>query len=93
MDLYSENQNLMPVLDCDGFILWPLVEGDVDVSIAGLSQWSVTKWLTSVPWPFEAKHAREFITENAPSSDCPIWAIHDGGMMLGVVGADPNLGY
>lgn len=93
MDLYSENQNVTPVLDCDGFTLRPLVEADVIASVAGLSQWSVTKWLTSVPWPFEAKHAREFITEIVPASDGPIWAIDEGGVLIGSIGADPDLGY
>ncbi len=93
MDLRSQNENLVPTLNGEGFTLRPMVVSDVAAAVAALSQWSVTKWLTSVPFPFRAEHAEEFITEIAPVSDGPIWAIDKSGKMIGVIGADPNLGY
>lgn len=93
MDLYIENNGIVPTLHSEGITLRPLDAADTDAIVSALSQWSVTRWLTVVPFPFEREHALYFINEVASQPDDAHWAIDLGSGLAGVISVKPDLGY
>lgn len=93
MDLYTENNGIVPTLHADGITLRPLVAADADAVVSALSQWPVTRWLTVVPFPFEREHAFYFISEVATQPDDAHWAIDLGNGLVGVISVKPDLGF
>ncbi|MDO5646635.1 GNAT family N-acetyltransferase [Paracoccus sp. (in: a-proteobacteria)] len=57
---------------------------------AGLGHWDVVKWLTAVPWPYDAEQAARFIRDLAGPDE---YAIRRNGRVIGTVRAGETLGY
>ncbi len=93
MDVYAENQSLVPELYRDGLTLRPIVRDDTDAIVSALSQWRVTRWLTNAPFPFGHKNAVYFIDEIANAKGEPFWGIDQGNGLIGVISVKPDLGY
>ena len=74
-------------------ILRPLSPADTPAIVAALSDWEVTRWLTSVPFPYGEADARWFIEGPAADPEQAHFAIDHAGAMVGVVSVKPDLGY
>jgi len=58
----------------------------------GLRDWEVTRWLSSVPWPYRRQDADWFIAEAEAGRVAPL-AITRDNALLGVIAIDGELGY
>ncbi|MFZ1483370.1 MAG: GNAT family N-acetyltransferase [Paracoccaceae bacterium] len=65
--------------------LRPLVGGDAKAIAAGLGDWEVTRWLTTVPFPYGIADAHDFLHTIADDPEDRHWAIDAGQGLIGVV--------
>lgn len=72
--------------------LRPVERGDAAAITAGLKDWEVVRWLTSVPWPYGLEDAHWFIGEAEAGRMAPL-AITRDDVFLGVIATDGELGY
>jgi len=76
-------------------ILRPLTEGDVAALIAGLNDWEVVRYLTTVPYPYGEADAQSWIRSRLPpipgKAHFAIELPNEG--MIGSVALDNELGY
>ncbi|SEQ20469.1 Protein N-acetyltransferase, RimJ/RimL family [Loktanella sp. DSM 29012] len=90
MDLHDENRALAPRIATARLTLRPLVLADAAPVVAALNDWSVTQWLTNVPFPYSADDAAGWIA----ASQRDIWAIDAGTGLIGVIDVlGGDLGY
>lgn len=72
-------------------LLRPIVESDAAAVVAVLSQFEVSRWLTSVPHPYGRADFDAWLPGLPPGG---IWAIDVAGRFVGVVGLNADgLGY
>lgn len=93
MDLYVENDGVTPDLHTARLTLRALRDTDCAAVVAALNDWSVTRWLTMVPYPYAARDFHWFRTRFIPKS-CPrTWALDAGSGLIGVISHGAELGY
>lgn len=73
-------------------LLRPVERGDAEAITAGLQDWDVVRWLTSVPWRYGIEDALWFVGEAEAGRIAPL-AITRDGAFLGVIATDGELGY
>lgn len=65
-----------------------LRDGDAAPIFALFANWDVIRWLDEPPWPYEPKHAEEFVNaRKIPHPDFITSAIVVDGALIGVIGA------
>ena len=84
---------MIPVLTTGRLTLRPPVAGDAPNIASALNQWSVTRWLTLVPYPYGIADAVEFLDGLKSHLDGAFWAIDAGEGMIGAISVKPDLGY
>ncbi|MDA8587154.1 GNAT family N-acetyltransferase [Rhodobacteraceae bacterium] len=82
----------LPTLRTPRLTLRPLEHSDADAILDGVGNYDVSRWLGGLPYPYARDDALEFI-ERVHRQSLMIWAITEGGALLGVVGLDEELGY
>ena len=82
----------LPVLGTPRLTLRPLAKDDAGALVAGAGNYDVSRWLAVVPYPYEHRHAVEFI-ETVHAQANPFWALVQGGAVVGVVSIADELGY
>ncbi|GKY87919.1 GNAT family N-acetyltransferase [Sinisalibacter aestuarii] len=71
-----------------------LTEADIPALVAGLNDFTVSGWLTVVPYPYTEEDARGFVAHIAGEPDgFDGFAIVAGGTVVGVIGIGDSLGY
>lgn len=85
-DIRGENDIHTPRLK-----LRKLRADDAEAIVAGVGPFAVSKWLTTVPHPYNLDDARSFIgfAETRPH----IWGIEQKGHLVGTISAGGELGY
>mmetsp|Transcript_12567 Transcript_12567/g.23321 ORF Transcript_12567/g.23321 Transcript_12567/m.23321 type:complete len:187 (-) Transcript_12567:200-760(-) len=82
------------IIETARLTLRPLSSGDAPALVQALSVWSVTKWLTSVPFPYSIVHAENYVRSVKKASEGTYyWAIEKDANVIGVVSIEPDLGY
>ncbi len=81
----------VPVIRTARLSLRPVTSIDIDAIAAGLKDWDVVQWLTSVPFPYARKDAADFVAQIGPDQE--YWAIDAGEGMIGAISLKPDLGY
>ncbi len=89
-------------LRTERLVLRSLTRADIPALVAGLNDFSVSKWLTVVPFPYTAADAAAFVDAVASGSGFGALSItraptrattNDGGPVIGVIGIGDGLGY
>jgi RimJ/RimL family protein N-acetyltransferase len=71
-----------------------LTEADIPALVAALGEFTVSGWLTVVPYPYSDADARAFIERMAAEQGHDGWGIEDrSGALVGVIGISDSLGY
>lgn len=81
-----------PTLRTPRLILRPLRADDADAIAAGVGNYDVVRWLSSVPYPYGADDAVRFIAAQG-TADSHVWAICDISGLSGIVSIGEELGY
>lgn len=81
-------------LRTERLVLRDLNEADVPALVSALGDFTVSGWLTVVPFPYSEADARAFIARMATAPGYDGWGIEDrSGALAGVIGIDETLGY
>jgi RimJ/RimL family protein N-acetyltransferase len=72
--------------------LRPLVAEDADRLAALINDFDVSKWLTTVPYPYAVQDAHDFLTTEGAAPGVA-WAIEEDGLLMGVISYGKELGY
>lgn len=81
-------------LHTERLVLRDLTEADIPALVAGLNEFTVSGWLTVVPYPYTEADARWFIDKMAEEQAHDGWGIEDRtGALAGVIGISETLGY
>ncbi|WP_185020604.1 GNAT family N-acetyltransferase [Histidinibacterium lentulum] len=73
-------------------LLRPVEQRDAAAITAALQDWEVTRWLSSVPWPYAREDAEWFIAEAEAGRVAPLAIMRDDAL-LGIIATDDELGY
>ena len=82
----------LPTLRTPRLTLRPLHDSDAPAIVAGVGNYDVAKWLSSLPYPYGQDDAAFFI-EKTMENATRVWAICEDDGLVGVIGLDPDLGY
>jgi RimJ/RimL family protein N-acetyltransferase len=83
-----------PPLHTERLTLRDLTEADIPALVEALGEFTVSGWLTVVPYPYSEADAREFIERMAAQQGHDRWGIEDrSGTLVGVIGISDSLGY
>lgn len=81
-------------LRSERLVLRDLTEADIPALVEALGEFTVSGWLTVVPYPYSEADAREFIDRMADEQAHDGWGIEDrSGALVGVIGISDTLGY
>ncbi|MEO0752616.1 MAG: GNAT family N-acetyltransferase [Pseudomonadota bacterium] len=83
----------VPTLYTQRLVLRTLGHQDADAIVRIAGDYTVSKWLIPVPYPYSLTDAHTFLSLALAGEEGPIWAITLEGRMIGVVGLDDVLGY
>lgn len=93
MDLHAQDALTPPTLTTHRLTLRPFRDTDAGPIIAALNDWAITRWLTSVPFPYTQGDAAWWISSGSRQDGAVNWAIEDATGFVGTVGVKPDLGY
>jgi len=80
-------------LHTERLTLRDLTEADIPALVEGLGEFTVSGWLTVVPFPYSEDDARAFIERMAADPGYDGWGIEDRtGALAGVIGIADTLG-
>lgn len=65
---------------------------DIDAMVAGVGNYDVARWLSSVPYPYTRADAEAFLADRA-SVEGAVWAIDAGRGLIGIVSVTDELGF
>ena len=82
----------LPILRTPRLTLRPLEHSDADAIVDGINNFDVSRWLGTVPYPYDKSDAVEFM-ERVFSNRLSIWAVENSDSFIGLVGLDDELGY
>lgn len=82
----------LPTLRTPRLTLRPLEMTDADAIVAGIGNYDVSKWLSSVPYPYGQEDAEWFLNR-VREENRSVWAIVDATGLQGIVGIEDELGY
>jgi RimJ/RimL family protein N-acetyltransferase len=79
----------------DRLLLRPCAPGDEQALVAGLGDREVERWLETVPHPYTAEHARDWIARSARERDAGFMqdfaiTLADGGALVGGIAFTPS---
>ena len=82
----------LSTLFTDRLVLRASAPQDAPILASALNNYAISKWLTTVPYPYSLADAQWFIDANAAGRFCArlIW---EGDKFVGVIGLDGELGY
>ncbi|MEL7027267.1 MAG: GNAT family N-acetyltransferase [Pseudomonadota bacterium] len=81
----------VPRLDTPRLTLRPLTMGDAADITAGIGNYDVARWLSSVPYPYAHQDALNFIAREG--GQAMVWGIEHEGALVGVVSIRDELGF
>ena len=82
----------LPVLRTPRLTLRPFEKTDADAITDGIANIDVSKWLSSVPYPYGRQNAVDWLAETV-GSPRRVWAITHEDQLIGTIGVEPHLGY
>ncbi len=74
-------------------LLRPPGPGDLAAIVAGVNDYAVSKWLTSVPHPYTREDGENFLARIAAGELGRVWAITEGDAFQGIFSICDELGY
>jgi len=80
------------IIHTDRLVLRPAYIGDAG-RVLQIMEYDISKWLTRVPDPYTLTDAQDWLSSLRFERGGYVWAITRDGVVIGMIGLDPTLGY
>ena len=80
------------IIHTDRLVLRPAYIGDAG-RIVQIMEYDISKWLNRVSDPYTLTGAQDWLSSLRFERDRYVWAITRDGVVIGMIGIDPTLGY